>query len=191
MNLTLFFFFLGGFFQRNLYLYSAPVSLKISVLLLDQFKNQVIKIEKSNDQKKFRKNWYFWSIIFSTRLLVTWNVKIRSDWLIGRWLNWKIFLLISNSQMCYGSIPTFIKLFMVSYLSIFLSLIFSFWTRNPKILKNFSIQKTNFSYVFIFELVWWYEKGKSKDFVKIIFSHGWIIFGRTQNVTSQFEINYQ
>ena len=58
VNLTLFFFFLGGFFQRNLYLYSAPVSLKISVLLLDQFENQE-KIEKSNDQKIQKENCYF------------------------------------------------------------------------------------------------------------------------------------
>ena len=138
------------------------------------------KVEKSNDQKKFRKNWYFWSIIFSTRLLVTWNVKIRSDWLIGRWLNWKIFLLISNSQMCYGSIPTFINFLwsLISQFSYPWFPHFIFWTRNPKILKNFSIRKTNFSYVFIFQHVWWYEKGKSKDFVKIIFfprmNHFWV-----------------
>lgn len=54
VNLTLFFFFLGGFFQRNLYLYSAPVSLKISVLLLDQFENQEKK-SKNQMIRKFRK----------------------------------------------------------------------------------------------------------------------------------------
>ena len=53
---------LGDFFVRNLYLYSAPVSLKISVLLFDQFINQ----EKCRKIKwsEHSKNWYFWSFIF-------------------------------------------------------------------------------------------------------------------------------
>ena len=50
---------LGGFFDLYLYLYSGPVSLKISVLLLNHFKNQE-KIEKkcgSENSKKWIKEF--------------------------------------------------------------------------------------------------------------------------------------
>ena len=135
MNFTFFFSFdLRWFFRtKSLFIFRSRQSENISFVIRSiqksrkMSKNQMIR----NSDSEYPKNWYFWSIVFSTRLLVTWNVEIRSDWLIGRWLNWKIFLLISDSLSLvrYWFLQMVLQSFYIKYYSlilIFFSLIFSF-----------------------------------------------------------------
>ena len=128
MNLTFFFSFdLRWFFRtKSLFIFRSRQSENISFVIRSIHKSR--KMSKNQMIRTF-KELIFLIIHFSARLLVTWNVEIRSDWLIGRWLNWKIFLLISDTQWFDTDFhKTGFTIFLKSYSLnlIFLSLIFSF-----------------------------------------------------------------
>ena len=133
MNLTFFFSFdLRWFFRtKSLFIFRSRQSENISFVIRSIQKSR--KMSKNQMIRTF-KELIFLIIHFSTRLLVTWNVEIRSDWLIGRWLNWKIFLLISDSQWFDTDFyKTGLTIFLKSYSLnlIFFILDFLISTRNP------------------------------------------------------------